>query len=114
MAKYVDWDGYRQMYPDGLSEEEFGRYADRAEAMIDIWTAGRAQNAQDWAAGQVKMAVYALVGLIAQRGGVTGGARLVSVSSDGYSEQYRAEDGEGEMKAEVMRWLSGTGLVSAL
>ncbi|MBR6709092.1 MAG: hypothetical protein IKL84_05375, partial [Clostridia bacterium] len=46
------------------------------------------------------------------------GVRLTAISNDGYSESYgaagnAASDG-AQIKSVVYRWLSGTGLVSAL
>ena len=43
------------------------------------------------------------------------GARLASVSNDGYTESY-ASDGAGgaAIRSAALEWLSGTGLVSAL
>ena len=116
MGRYAQWDGYRQVYPDGLSQEEFEGVLSRAEALMDIWTAGRAKDAQGENAQKVEMAVYALANALAKEeraGG--GGVEIESVSNDGYSERYfKKESADAVLKAEVFRWLSGTGLVSAL
>ena len=117
MGKYADWYGYREAYPQGVSEAEFEGAIARAEALIDVWTAGRAEEAEDWAEEQLKMAVYALVSAIVHNEDAQGGGvQLESVSNDGYSERYfRVEEKKlTGLKEEAMKWLSGTGLVSAL
>jgi len=114
MGRYADYEGYRLMYPDGLSEAEFGGVLARAEALADVWTAGRAQQAQGWALEQLRMAIYALANEMHERE-KNGGGALIAVRNDGYSEEYAKEkDGEEKLRAEAMKWLSGTGLVSAL
>lgn len=127
MGKYASWGGYRAVYPDRLSKEEFDRAVGQAEAEIDLITAGRAENAPGWAQEKIELAAYALVNEIAgraaaqaQTGAEEAAAQLVSVSNDGYSEHYEpvqvqaAKWDATDLRSIARRWLSGTGLVSAL
>ena len=87
---------------------------------MDVITANRAAAAQDWKAERAKMAVCAVIDEMhaqnAARG--EGGARLVSVSNDGYSESYGSDGGvekeQAALRSAAFRWLSGTGLAGAL
>ncbi len=120
MERYVDYFmDFNVLYPDAMEEARFEMYAPSAEAYVDVLTHNRARSAEGWKAERVKMAVCALVremaALDAAKG--TDGARLTSVSNDGYTESYAALSSDGErdaLRSAVMRHLSGTGLVSFL
>jgi hypothetical protein len=110
---------FNELYPDRLSEEQFSMYVPSAKAYIDVITHNRAGKAAGYKADRVKMAVCAVVcemaALDAAKG--TDGARLTSVSNDGYSESYASMGADTEtdaLRSAAMRYLSGTGLVSFL
>lgn len=115
-------DAYAELYPAGLSDAEVEALAPSALAYIDVITAGRAQTATGYKLERVKMAVCAVINEIHAQEGVRNadGARLVSVSNDGYTETYGsvsvdASKAEAEaIRRTAFKWLSGTGLVSAL
>lgn len=121
MAKYVEYYEYDTIYPSKLTEDEFDSYLPSAEAYIDTITHDRARTATGYKAERVKMAVCAVVGEMAAQEATKNreGARLQSVSNDGYTETYRTSSGGTAEEAHAlrqtaMRWLSGTGLMSAL
>lgn len=121
MGRYVEYGYYDSLYPMKLTEDEFDSYLPSAEAYIDLITHDRARSATGYKAERVKRAVCAVIGEMAAQDASksAGGARLQSVSNDGYTETYRttsmgtAEDAYA-LRQMAMRWLSGTGLVSAL
>lgn len=121
MGKYVEYDDYDTLYPMKLTEDEFDSYLPSAEAYIDLITHDRARSATGYKAERVKRAVCAVIGeMVAQDACKSAnGARLQSVSNDGYTETYRttsvgtAEESHA-VRQTAMRWLSGTGLVSLL
>jgi hypothetical protein len=119
--KYVGYDDYDALYPMKLTEDQFNDYLPSAEAYIDLITHDRARSATGYKAERVKRAVCAVIGeMVAQDACKSAnGARLQSVSNDGYTETYRTTSaGTAEeayaIRQTAMRWLSGTGLVSAL
>ena len=121
MGGYVEYDYYDSLYPAKLTEEQFDMYLPSAEAYIDLITHNRAKSATGYKAERVERAVCAVIGELAAQDASksAGGARLQSVSNDGYTETYRAASGGTAEEAHAirqtaMRWLSGTGLVSAL
>lgn len=123
MGRYADWAGYNAMFPDGLDEAEFLAVVGRAEAFVDVVTAGRARDAQGDMLERVKMAVCALAEEIAaQRAACnTDGVQIEEVSNDGYREKYHIPDAPAKTGTDMnalehiaKRYLSGTGLVSAL
>ncbi len=120
MAKYVEYADYDALYPNRLTEDRFWACLPSAEAYIDLITHNRAADAVGYKAERVKQAVCAVIGEMAAQEAARGanGARLASVSNDGYSETYGAAggaQGENEMlRGVALRWLSGTGLVSFL
>ena len=113
---------YESLYPNGLSDDAVEALAPSALAYIDVITAGRAQTAEGYKLERVKMAVCAVINEIHAQEAVRSaeGARLVSVSNDGYTETYGsvsvdASKAEAEaIRRTAFKWLSGTGLVSAL
>lgn len=120
MAKYVEYDDYDALYPMKLTEEQFESYLPSAEAYIDLITHDRAESATGYKAERVKRAVCAVIGEMAAQDAAKNaqGARLTAVSNDGYSESYgqsanAATEGDA-IRTIARRWLSGTGLVSAL
>lgn len=121
MAKYVEYDDYDALYPMKLTEDQFDTYIPSAEAYIDLITHNRAESATGYKKERVKQAVCAVLGEMAAQDACknAAGARLTSVSNDGYTEYYgqqsaaSASEGE-EIRQTARRWLSGTGLVSAL
>lgn len=121
MGKYVAYYYYDALYPMKLTEDEFDSYLPSAEAYIDLITHYRAAEATGYKAERVKQAVCAVIGEMAAQDAAksANGARLQSVSNDGYTETYRTTSaGTAEethaIRQTAMRWLSGTGLVSAL
>lgn len=120
MGKYVEYDDYDALYPMKLTEDQFDTYIPSAEAYIDLITHNRAENATGYKAERVKQAVCAVIGEMAAQDATKNaqGARLTATSNDGYSESYgaagnAASDGD-QIRSIAYRWLSGTGLVSAL
>ena len=87
---------------------------------MDVITANRAQNATGYKAERVKMAICAVINEMAAQNAARseGGARIASVSNDGYTETYGslagASNEESALLSAAFRYLSGTGLVSAL
>lgn len=121
MVTYVDYAYYDTLYPAKLTEDEFDTYLPSAEAYIDMITHDRAMSATGYKAERVKKAVCAVIGEMASQDGSksANGARLQSVSNDGYTETYRTAPVSAAEEARVIRqtamqWLSGTGLVSLL
>lgn len=123
MAKYAEYRDYIALFPlTADSEDVFEAYSPSAEAYIDVLTHNRAQDAEGYKRERVKQAVCALVkemhAIDSAKG--TGGARVTSVTNDGYSESYAGTASAGAdietntLRQTAMRWLSGTGLVSAL
>lgn len=120
MGKYVEYDDYDTLYPMKLTEEQFDMYLPSAEAYIDLITHNRAESATGYKAERVKKAVCAVLGEMAAQDAAKNaqGVRLTAISNDGYSESYgaagnAASDG-AQIRSVAHRWLSGTGLVSAL
>lgn len=120
MGKYVEYDDYDTLYPMKLTEEQFDMYLPSAEAYIDLITHNRAESATGYKAERVKQAVCAVLGEMAAQDAAKNaqGVRLTAISNDGYSESYgaagNAASEDAQIKSVVYRWLSGTGLVSAL
>lgn len=120
MGRYVGYDDYTSLYPSRLTEAQFDMYCPSAEAYIDLITHNRAAEVTGYKADRVKQAVCAAIGEMATQDAAknAAGARLTSVSNDGYSESYgaagNAESDGRQIRAVVYRWLSGTGLVSLL
>lgn len=120
MGKYVEYGDYDALYPMKLTEDEFEAHLPSAEAYIDLITHNRAADATGYKAERVKQAVCAVIGEMAAQNATknAGGARLTSVSNDGYTEYYGQNAGmeleSAAIRSAAVRWLSGTGLVSAL
>lgn len=118
MGKYVEYDDYDTLYPMKLTEDEFDSYLPSAEAYIDLITHYRAAEATGYKAERVKQAVCAVIGEMAAQDAAksANGARLTSVSNDGYTEHYKqAETPDTDpVRLAARRWLSGTGLMRAL
>lgn len=120
MGKYVEYDDYDALYPMKLTEDQFDMYLPSAEAYIDLITHNRAEAAIGYKAERVKQAVCAVIGEMAAQDAAKNaqGVRLTAISNDGYSESYGAAGNvasEGQnIRSLAYRWLSETGLVSAL
>ena len=119
MAKYAPYSDFAELYPDLLGEDEFNRLVPPVEAFVDSVTHDRARTATGYKAERVKCAVCAAVREAAAQNAAksSGGARLQSVSNDGYTETYDRRDAmsdEDAISRTIRQWLSGTGLVSAL
>lgn len=120
MGRYVGYYDYEALYPSRLTEEQFESHLPAAEAFIDLITHDRAACASGYKADRVRQAVCAVIGEMAAQDAArnAGGARLQSVSNDGYTETYGASGGAGAdsegIRSAAFRFLSGTGLVSAL
>lgn len=120
-AKYATYSDYAAFFPARATESIFDMYSPSAEAYIDVLTHNRAEQAEGYKRERVKQAACALINEMCALDGARGasGARVASVSNDGYSESYTSgsasADGEtATLRQVAMRWLSGTGLVSAL
>lgn len=121
-ARYTTFEDFAALYPAQASNESmYDMYVPSAEAYIDVLTHNRAETAAGYKQDRVKRAVCALIVEMHACDSAKGvnGARVASVSNDGYSESYAnastSADGETTtLKQTAMRWLSGTGLVSAL
>lgn len=110
---------YSAIYPNGMTEAAFNGYLPSAVAYIDVITHNRASTAVGYKAERVARAVYAVTNEMAAQDAARGenGARVTSVSNDGYSESYGASSAATDsaaIRAAAFMWLSGTGLVSAL
>ena len=122
MARYVEYDDYAALYPEKLTADQFYSYLPSAEAYIDLITHHRAEGATGYKAERVKQAVCAVIGEMAAQDAAKSesGARLQSVTNDGYTEYYGSTSGgAAATEADAIRrtarqWLSGTGLVSAI
>lgn len=118
MGKYIAYNDYDTLCSTPLTEDEFNAYLPSAEAYIDLITHNRAAEATGYKAERVKQAVCAVVGEMAAQDAAKSakGARLTSVSNDGYTEHYKqAETPDTDpVRLAARRWLSGTGLVSLL
>lgn len=116
----ITYDDYVALYPDHLTQEVFSSLLPSGIAFINAITANRAQTAAGYKAERVTQAVCAVVNEMAAQNACrgSGGARVSSVSNDGYSETYgNLSSAEGEEKAlrrAAMLYLSGTGLAGAL
>lgn len=113
----VDYSDYKALYPARLTEEEFNSLLPSARAYMDVVTHNRWQSAAGWKRERAIQALFAAINAMAADQSVRNaqGARLSSVSNDGYTESY-ASDGAGgaAIRSAALEWLSGTGLVSAL
>ena len=120
MGRYATYEQYDALYPAKLTEDQFESYLPSAEAYIDLITHDRAMSATGYKAERVKKAVCAVIGEMAAQNAGRGadGARLASVSNDGYTETYgaagSAQNENDMLRSVAMHWLSGTGLMSCL
>ena len=120
MGRYIEYDYYDSLCPMKLTEDQFDMYLPSAEAYIDLITHNRAEGATSYKAERVKQAVCAVLGEMAAQNAGRGaeGARLASVSNDGYTETYgaagSAQNENDMLRSVAMHWLSGTGLMSCL
>ena len=120
MALNIAYEEYIALFPDGLNQDEFAVLLPEAVAFVDVMTANRAGAATGYKEERVKQAVCAVIRELSvqncARG--AGGARVTSVSNDGYSENYGSlntvASEESALRSVAFRYLSGTGLVSAL
>ncbi len=115
---YGTYEDYAALFgADNLTREQYAALLPRATAMLDIYTARRAQEATGYKLEAVKRAESALVNLLAAQDDTMQGKGVSSVSNEGYSESYKAvtPSDVDEARRDVCRaWLSGTGLMSAL
>ena len=113
---------YEALYPGRMAEEGFCALLPAAEAYVDVLTAHRAQMATGYKLERVKQAICAVINEVAAQNAAknAAGARLQSITNDGYTEYYGSVQGgtansDGEaMRHAAMTWLSGTGLAGAL
>ena len=116
----ITFDDYEQLHPEQISEEEFESLLPSASAFIDAVTARRAAAATGYKAERVKHAMIAVIHEMAAQKAARGanGARINSVSNDGYSESYGNSNSvaneEKDLRSIAFRYLSGTGLMGAL
>ena len=107
-------------YPERMSEEEFDSLLPLASAYVCTITANRAAAAEGFKAERARCAIAAVIVEMAAQNAARGnsGARVSSVSNDGYSESYGGENSadseERALRCAAFRYLSGTGLIGAL
>lgn len=114
----LDWEAYCLLYPSH-SAEDFARFLPEAELRMDVLTANRWRGVPegDWRAGRVKCCLAELISLCIKGKESAAGTGVTGISNDGYSESYAlvtAEQWQENQRIEASKWLSGTGLVSAL
>lgn len=120
MALYITYHDYSALFPDRLTEDEFKRLLPSGAAFIGAITAGRAESATGYKAERAEQALAAVITEMAAQNAARGdgGSRVTSVSNDGYTENYgshaTAAAEEAALRSIAFRYLSGTGLVSAL
>lgn len=116
----ISYEDYQKLHPGRMPEAEFNSLLPAAAAYVDVITANRAQTAAGYKAERVKMAVCAAINEMHAQNAARneGGARIASISNDGYSESYgsdhTAEREAAALHSAVMLCLSGTGLAGAL
>lgn len=116
----ISFSDYEKFFPERIAEDTFDSLMPSASAFVDVITANRAQFAVGYKADRVKMAVCAVINEMACQSASRSadGARIASVSNDGYTETYGslagASNEESALRSAAFRYLSGTGLVSAL
>lgn len=114
----IDWETYSRLYPAD-PEDGFYRLLDDAELRMDTLTANRwrAVTEEDWRSKRVRRCFAEILHLsigLEQNPAALG---ITSVSNDGYSESYAKvtpEETDKQARSAALKWLSGTGLVSAL
>lgn len=114
----LDLEAYRLLYP-AHSAEDFARFLPEAELRMDVLTANRWRGVTegDFRAARVRRCLAALISLCVEAKESAVGTGVASTSNDGYSESYAlvtAEEWQENQRIEAAKWLSGTGLVSAL
>lgn len=116
----ISFSDYEKFFPERIAEDTFDSLMPSASAFVDAITANRAQHAAGYKAERVTLAICAVINeMVAQNAARSeGGARIASVSNDGYTETYGnlagASNEESALRSAAFRYLSGTGLVSAL
>ena len=116
----VNFNDYNRLYPEQISQKEFVSLLPLATAFINAITANRAEAATGYKEERAELALIAVIHEMSTQNAARGisGARVNSVSNDGYSESYGSNSSaEGEEKAlrcAAFRYLSGTGLMGAL
>lgn len=111
---------YNQRHPEQITQEEFDGLLPSATAFINAVTANRAESATGYKEERAELALIAVIHEMAAQNAARGtnGARINSVSNDGYSESYgnsnSAENEEKALRCVAFRYLSGTGLMGAL
>lgn len=112
----IEYDDYKAFCPNRLTEDEFKSLLPNASAYMDVITHNRWQNVEGWKRERAVQALFAVINEMAAAQSVSNGkgARLQSVSNDGYSESYASDADGGAIRRAAHEWLSGTGLVSAL
>lgn len=115
----ISFDDYEEIFPNRISEDAFDALLPSASAYVDAITANRARSAAGYKADRVKHAVCAVINEMAAQNAARSesGAHITSVSNEGYTENYgnySAANEESALRLAAFRYLSGTGLVSAL
>lgn len=111
------FDDYEELYPERLTEDEFDSLLPSATAYLSVITHNRWKSAEDWKRERAIQALFAIVNAMAadQSKSNAKGARLSSVTNDGYTESYASDAASGStIRHAAYEWLSGTGLVGAL
>jgi len=112
----IDFDEYSRFYPAD-SQEDFARLLPDAELRMDVITANRwrAVGEADWRAGRVKrcLAEVLHVAIEADQSPAVAGATIVS--NDKLTVHYAStQQIEESTRSLAQKWLSQTGLISAL
>lgn len=116
----ISFDDYEKFFPGCITKGTFDSLMPSASAFVDAVTANRARNAVGYKAERVALAICAVINEMAAQNAARSesGARIASVSNDGYTETYGslagASNEETALRSAAFRYLSGTGLVSAL
>lgn len=118
MIPVLTLEDYQKLYPNDPAEA-FDRLLPDAQLRMDVLTANRwrAVAEGDWREGRVDRCLAALLHLSIQGEQSPALAGITSVSNDGYSESYAKltpQDMAERERGEAAKWLSCTGLVSAL
>lgn len=114
----LGWEEHSRGYPSD-PQAAYARLLPDAELRLDALTANRwrAVPPGDWRAPRVKRCLSALLHLAIQAERSPALEGITGVSNDGYSESYAKvtlQDMAELERSEAAKWLSCTGLVSAL
>lgn len=119
MNSIVTWEYYNSLY-NKATQDDFVRLATLAEKYVRVVIGHRKWSTINESAfyyAQLKDCVCKVIDRLVDLGQGGVGKGLASVSNDGYSETYVVRtyaEAEDDIRACIVRWLSGTGLVGAV